>query len=79
MVNEENIKKVISMIIQDLRARNYDDIIQLIKNSEYSLEFQYHDNNWNGGIDYCNLEFYIDYSELVKIETKKESYQSIIL
>lgn len=79
MVNEENIKKVISMIIQDLRARNYDDIIQLIKNSEYSLEFQYHDNNWNGGIDYCNLEFYIDYSELVKIETKKESYQAIIL
>lgn len=76
-MNEENLKKFISMIIQDLRAKNYDDIIQLIKNSEYSLEIQYHDN-WNGGIDYYNLEFYIDYSELVQIGNKKEVYESII-
>ena len=69
-MNEENLRKFVSMIIQDLRARNYDDIIQLIKSSEYSLEIQYHDN-WNGGIDYYNLEFSIHYSELVRIGNKK--------
>ncbi len=76
-MNEENLRKFVSMIIQDLRAKNYDDIIQLIKSSEYFLEIQYHDN-WNGGVDYYNLEFYIDYSELVQIGNKKESYEAII-
>lgn len=78
-MNDEKLKKLMSMIIQDLRAKNYDDIIQLIKFAEYSLEFEYHDNNWYGGIDYYSLEIYIDYNELVKIEKKKESYESLIL
>ena len=47
---EELIKKIVSMSIQDLRQHNHGAIVEVIKKSEFSLEWLDHDN-WNGGID----------------------------
>ena len=38
------------MAVQDLRQHNQGAIIEVIKKSEFSLEWLDHDN-WNGGID----------------------------
>lgn len=74
---DEYIKKVVSMIVQNLRENNHGAIIDIIKMSEYSLDWLTHDN-WNGGIDYYKLTFHIKYSEFTKIINSKQEYESII-
>ena len=74
---EEYIKKIISMIVQDLRQNNHGVVVDIIKKSEYSLDFLDHDN-WNGGIDYYRLTFHLKYSEYTKIISSKKQYEDII-
>lgn len=74
---EELIKKIVSMAVQDLRQHNHGAIVEVIKKSEYSLEWLDHDN-WNGGIDIYKLVFHMKYSEYTKILTLKETYEQAI-
>lgn len=53
------------MAVQDLRQHNQGAIIEVIKKSEFSLEWLDHDN-WNGGIDTYKLVFYLKYSDYTK-------------
>ena len=41
---EELIKKIVSMSIQDFRQHNHGAIVEVIKKSEFSLEWLDHDN-----------------------------------
>ena len=54
---EELVKKIVSMAVQDLRQHNQGAIVDVIKKSEFSVEWLDHDN-WNGGIDTYNLVFH---------------------
>lgn len=74
---EKLIKKVISMIVQDLRQHNQGAIVEVIKKSEFSLDYLYHDN-WNNGIDYYKLTFHIKYADFTKISTSREKYEDAI-
>lgn len=74
---EELIKKIVSMAVQDLRQHNHGAIVEVIKKSEYSLEWLDHDN-WNGGIDIYKLVFHMKYSEYTKILALKETYEQAI-
>jgi hypothetical protein len=72
-----DLNTIISMIIQDLRTNSLGKIIEIIKKSEFDMDFQYHDN-WNGGIDFYILAFYLKYSDYTKIADKKDEYEGII-
>lgn len=74
---DEIVKKLVSMIIQDLRSNNQGFLVDLIKKAECTLDFLEHDN-WNGGIDYYRLSFHIKYSDFAKIIEKKEQYETIV-
>ncbi len=73
----DDLNTIVSMIVQDLRVYNYIKIIDIIKKSKFGIEFQCHDN-WNGGIDYYTLAFYLKYSDYVKITDKIKEYQEIL-
>jgi hypothetical protein len=75
---EELIKKIVSMAVQDLRQHNHGAIVEVIKKSEYSLEWLDHDN-WNGGIDTYKLVFHMKYSDFTKIIDTKELYEETIM
>lgn len=75
---EELIKKIVSMVVQDLRQQNQGAIVEVVKKSEYSLDWVYHDN-WNGGIDTYKLVFYLKYSEYTKIIGQKKIYEDTIM
>ena len=75
---EELIKKIVSMAVQDLRQHNQGAIIEVIKKSEFSLEWLDHDN-WNGGIDTYKLVFYLKYSDYTKIIDLKKLYEDAIM
>lgn len=70
-------KKLVSMLIQDLRQYGYGALIDLVKKSEYTLEYSYHDN-WDGGIDFYYLVFYLPIGEYSKLVQKKEEYENIL-
>ncbi len=72
-----DIQKIVSMIVQDLRQCNRGAIVDVVKAAEYSLEFVSHDN-WNGGVDYYKLYFYLKYSEFSKIHSVKSAYENAI-
>lgn len=74
---ESHINKVISMVIQDLRQNDQGFLIDLIKKSEYSLDYLSHDN-WNGGIDYYRLSFHIKYADYSKILSQKAAFEKTI-
>lgn len=76
-MQEEYIKKIVSMIVQDLRNNNQGVVVDLIKKSEYSLDWTDHDN-WNGGIDYYKLVFHLKYSDYVRVVDSIETYKSSI-
>lgn len=75
---DEYIKKVVSMAIQDLRQRNEGAIIDMIKKSDYHLEW-IHSDSWNGGTDYYKLVFYIGYSDFSQISSTKSVYEEEIM
>ena len=75
---DEYIKKIVSMVVQDLRQHNEGAIVDMIKNSEYALEWVRSDN-WNGGIDYYKLVFYIKYSHYSRISLVKSGYEEEIM
>jgi hypothetical protein len=54
----EDLTTIVSMIVQNLRVNGNGKIIDIIKKSKYGLEYLYHDN-WNGGIDFYVLAFYL--------------------
>ena len=62
---DETIKKVVSMSVQDLRQHNQGAIVEVIKKSEFVLEWLDHDN-WNGGIDTYKLVFLFEVFGLYK-------------
>lgn len=72
-----DVQKVVSMIIQDLRQFNHGAIVDIIKKSDYTLQFVDHDN-WNGGIDYFKLCFRLKYSDYSKILSAKDTYEKTI-
>ena len=74
---KDKIKKIVSMIVQDLRQHNQGAIVDVIKKSEFSIDWLDHDN-WNGGIDYYKLVFHMKYSEFTKIVESKELYEKTI-
>ncbi len=59
------IQDIISMIVQYLRNNSQNEIVNLIKKSDYSLEFIEHDG-WNGGVDFYRLQLYLPFSEYSK-------------
>lgn len=65
------------MIVQDLRNNNQGIVVDLIKKSEYSMDWTNHDN-WNGGIDYYKLVFHLKYSDYVLVVDSIETYKSEI-
>ena len=69
-------QKLVSMLIQDLRQNGYGALVDLVKKSEYTLEYSYHDN-WDGGIDYYSLDFYLSIGEYSKLVQKKGSITSL--
>ncbi|WP_313346936.1 hypothetical protein [Sedimentibacter sp.] len=73
----ELLDKIVSMIIQNLRLSKHTKLIEIIKKSEYAMEWRDHDN-WNGGIDYYDLVFYLDFDEYCVIYDEKETYQEIM-
>lgn len=73
----EKLDKIISMIIQNLRLSKHTKIINLIKKSEYVMEWRNHDN-WNGGIELYDLVFHLNFSDYSEIYDNKETYQEII-
>ena len=75
---EELIKKIVSMVVQDLRQHNQGAIVEVIKKSEFSLEWLDHDN-WNGGIDTFKLVFHMNYSDYTKIIDTKTNYEKTIM
>ncbi len=75
---EELIKKIVSMAVQDLRQHNQGAIVDVIKKSEFSVEWLDHDN-WNGGIDTYKLVFHMKYSDFTKIIDTKELYEETIM
>ena len=66
----ELVQTLESMIIQDLRQCGYGVIVNLIKKSEYTLDFLSHDN-WDGGINYYYLDFYLPFCEYSNILQQK--------
>ena len=74
----EILDKIVSMIIQNLRLSKHTKLIDLIKKSEYSMEWRDHDN-WNGGIDFYNLVFHLNFDDYSQIYDQKETYQEIVL
>ena len=75
---EDLIKKIVSMVVQDLRQHNQGAIVDIIKKSEFSVEWLDHDN-WNGGTDTFKIVFHIKYAEYTKIIGLKESYEEVIM
>jgi hypothetical protein len=73
----EQLDKIVSMIIQNLRLSKHTKIIDLIKRSEYVMEWREHDN-WNGGIDFYDLLFHLNFTDYSEIYDDKETYQDII-
>lgn len=71
------IQDIISMIVQYLRNNSQNEIVDLIKKSDYSLEFIQHDG-WNGGVDFYRLQLYLSFSEYSKYIEKKNEYEQII-
>lgn len=76
-MEDAKLMKVVSMIIQDLRKSNLGRVIEVIKKSEYSLDYLDHDN-WNGGIDFYRLTFHLKYCDFVKLGEIKKEYEGII-
>lgn len=75
---EDKIKKIVSMVVQDLRQNNQGVVVEVIKKSEFSIEWIDHDN-WNGGIDTFKLVFHMKYADFTKIIDVKETYEKIIM
>ena len=65
------------MIVQYLRNNSQNEIVDLIKKSDYSLEFIQHDG-WNDGVDFYRLQLYLSFSEYSKYIEKKNEYEQII-
>lgn len=74
----ELLDKIVSMIIQNLRLSKHIKLIDLIKKSEYSMEWRDHDN-WNGGIDFYDLAFHLNFDDYSQIYDQRATYQEIIL
>lgn len=74
---QELAQTVVSMLVQDMRQLGYGSLVDLIKKSEYQLEYSYHDN-WNGGIDFYFLDLYLPLGEFSRIVNRKDEYDEIL-
>ena len=77
-MDNKDLKKLFSMIIQDLRKSENSYIINLIKDSKYSLEFE-NSANWNGRIDYYAMIFQIDFDVYRKIRAEKNKIEKVLM
>lgn len=76
-MEQSELNKIVSMIIQDLRHHNHSRIIEIVKQAEYSIEETGYDN-WNGGVYFYRLIFHLKYSDFARIVENKEEYENIL-
>lgn len=75
-MESEQLAKIVSMIVQNLRLSKHNEIIDIIKNSEYSTKWRDYDN-WRE-IEYCDLEFHVNFDDYMSIYEKRKTYQEVI-
>lgn len=76
-MNDNDLRIIVSMIIQDLRRQNKIQIINTIKEANYDLIYKSYDN-WNGGINYYDLVFFLKYEKYYEIFEQKDEYEEVI-
>lgn len=73
----DTIQDIVSMIVLHLRNTNQNELVDIIKGAEYSLEFEEHDN-WGAGKDFYRLQFSLSFTDFSKCIEKKKEYEQII-
>lgn len=76
-MDQKKVHQIVSMIIQNLRISKHPKIVDLIKKSDYRLEWLDYDN-WNGGINTYLLLFQLTYTDYFSIFDNKDIYEEII-
>lgn len=76
-MEKSQINIIISMIIQSLRRSNHNEIIDLIKKSDYDVEWRYSDGCFPEH-NYYELVIYITYDDYYNIFEKRNLYIDII-
>ncbi len=71
-------KALVSTGLRFLQEKGNTDAAAVIKNSILDLELNSHDN-WNSGIDYWDLVFYLKYRDFTAMGDKKDTIESDIL
>lgn len=71
-------KDLISTALRVFQEQNNTDSIFVIKNSTLAIEFNNHDN-WNGGIDYWDIVFQLNYRDFTALEDKKDTVERDLL
>ena len=69
-------RKLVSTSSRYLQEYNNLDAVKVIKHSEFKVEYNCHDN-WNGGIDFWNLVFYLKYEDFTAINDLKHVEKEI--
>lgn len=73
----DNIQDIVSMIIQYLRNTSQNELVDLIKKADYSLEFEGHDS-WVVERDFYRLQFSLSFTDFSKSIDKKSQYEQVI-
>ena len=63
-------KDLVSTSLRVFQDQNNTDSIFVIKNSTLAIEFNNHDN-WNGGIDYWDIVFQLNYHDFTVLGEKR--------
>lgn len=71
-------KDLVSTSLRVFQEQNNTDSIFVIKNSTLAIEFNNHDN-WNGGIDYWDIVFQLNYYDFTVLGEKKDTVESDLL
>lgn len=71
-------KDLVSTALRVFQEQNNTDSIFVIKNSTLAVEFNNHDN-WNGGIDYWDIVFQLNYRDFTALGDKKNTVESNLL
>ena len=67
-------KDLVSTSLRVFQEQNNTDSIFVIKNSTLAIEFNNHDN-WNGGIDYWDIVFQLNYHDFTVLGEKKDTVE----
>lgn len=71
-------KDLVSMALLVFQEQNNADSIFVIKNSALEVELNNHDN-WNGGIDYWDIVFQLNYRDFIALKDKKNTIEDNLL